>query len=110
MNYVQLITLICAALAILIPMGFKLYKTSQALIKEKNWPVLVAALSKYMAEAEHLFEDGADKKTWVLTMIKTTAKEINYDLTEEDIKNLGDLIDILCDMSKEVNVYEKAAE
>ena len=114
MNYVQLIALICAALAVLIPMGVKLYKTSQALIREKNWPRLVAAVSKYMEEAEHLFEEGADKKAWVLMMVKTTAEQIDFNLTEEDIKNLGDLIDALCEMSKVVNVegekQEEAAE
>ena len=63
-----------------------------------------------MEEAERLFEDGADKKAWVLTMIKSTADQIDYKLTEEDMKNLSDLIDTLCDMSKVVNVEEKAAE
>lgn len=110
MNYVQLAALICAVLAFLIPMGFKLYQTSQKLIREKNWPRLVAAVSKYMEEAEQLFEDGADKKAWVLTMIQVTADEINYDLTEEDIENLSELIDKLCDMSKVVNVTVEAAE
>ena len=109
MNYVQLVAIICAALAVLIPFGVKFYKTSQALIKEKNWPRLVTALSHYMEQAERMFEEGADKKAWVLTMIQTTAEEIDYDLTDEDMKNLSDLIDSLCDMSKVVNV-EGAAE
>ncbi len=104
MNYVQLIALICAALAILIPLGVKLYKRSEELIREKNWPRIVAAVSKYMEEAERLFEDGADKKAWVLVMIQTTAEQLEYDLTDEDIRNLSDLIDTLCDMSKVVNV------
>lgn len=115
MNYVQLITLICAVLAVLIPLGFKLYKTSQELVKEKNWPRLVTALSKYMEEAEKLFEEGADKKAWVLTMIQSTADQLDYKLTEQDMRNLSDLIDTLCDMSKVVNVEgedkdEEAAE
>lgn len=104
MNYVQLIVLICAALAVLIPLGVKLYKTSEELIREKNWPRLVAALSKYMEEAEKLFEEGADKKAWVLTMIQTTADQLNYKLTEQDMQNLSDLIDTLIEMTKVVNV------
>ena len=107
MNY-QLIVLICAVLAMAIPFGIKFYQKSQALIKEKNWPRLVSALSHYMEEAERMFEEGADKKAWVLTMIQATADEIEYDLTEEDMKNLSDLIDTLCDMSKVVNVEEAA--
>ena len=111
MNYTFII-LICAALAILIPLGVKLYKTSEQLVKEKNWPRLVSMLSKYMEEAEQLFEDGADKKAWVLVMIQTTAKQIDYDLTDKDIETLSELIDTLCDMSKVVNVesHEEVAE
>ena len=107
MNY-QLIILICAVLAIAIPFGIKFYQKSQALVKEKNWPRLVEALSHYMAQAENLFEVGADKKAWVLTMIQTTADEIDYTLTDEDMRNLSDLIDTLCEMSKVVNVEEAA--
>lgn len=110
MNYVQLIVLICAALVILIPLSVKLYNRTQELIREKNWPQLVAALSEYMAQAERLFEDGADKKAWVLTMIETTANQLDYRLTDEDLSNLADLIDILCDMTKVVNAYEPKEE
>ena len=109
MNY-SFIILLCAVLAVMIPLGIKFYQKSEELVREKNWPKLVSALSKYMEEAEHLFEEGADKKAWVLTMIKSTADQIDYKLTEEDMKNLSDLIDTLCDMSKVVNVEEKAAE
>ena len=109
MNY-SFIILLCAVLAVMIPLGIKFYYKSEELVREKNWPKLVSALSKYMEEAEHLFEEGADKKAWVLTMIKSTADQIDYKLTEEDMKNLSDLIDTLCDMSKVVNVEEKAAE
>ena len=109
MNYTVII-LICAALAILIHLGVKLYKTSEQLVREKNWPRLVSMLSGYMEEAEHLFEDGADKKAWVLVMIQTTAKQIDYELTEKDIETLGELIDTLCDMSKVVNVENHEEE
>ena len=55
MDYIQLIVVVCAALAVLIPLGIKLYKTSEELVREKNWPKLVSALSKYIEEAERLF-------------------------------------------------------
>ena len=113
-NYIQLIVLVFAALAVLIPLGVKLYRTSRDLVREKNWPRLVAALSKYMEEAERLFEEGADRKVWVLSMIQSTAEQLDYTLTETDMKNLGDLIDTLIEMTKVVNVdgneEEEAAE
>lgn len=111
MNYVQLSVLICMVLAVLIPLGVKFYNTSRELIEQKNWPRLVTAVSKYMSEAERLFREGADKKAWVLTMIQSTAEQLNYTLTENDMRNLSDLIDTLCAMSKIVNVNgDKAAE
>ena len=66
-------------------------------------------------ESVQLFEEGADKKAWVLTMIQSTADQLDYKLTEQDMRNLSDLIDTLCDMSKVVNVEgedkdEEAAE
>lgn len=103
MDYLQLAIALCAALAILIPLLAKLKKVTQELAQEKNWPYLIGMLSKYMEEAEKLFTDGADKKAWVLTMLRTTADQIDYSLSDEDIKNLGDLIDILCNMTKIVN-------
>lgn len=113
-NYIQLIVLVFAALAVLIPLGVKLYRTSRELVREKNWPRLVTALSKYMEEAERLFEEGADRKVWVLSMIQSTAEQLDYTLTEADMKNLGDLIDTLIEMTKVVNVdgngEEEAAE
>lgn len=113
-NYIQLIVLVFAVLAVLIPLGVKLYRTSRDLVREKNWPCLVAALSKYMEEAERLLEEGADRKVWVLSMIQSTAKQLDYTLTEADMKNLGDLIDTLIEMTKVVNVdgngEEEAAE
>ena len=69
-------------------------------IKEKNWVRMINLVMKYMAEAESKLTDGADKKEWVLAMIKASAEEINYDI---DIKIVSELIDELCSMSKVVN-------
>lgn len=110
----QLIVSIASALAVIIPLGIKLYHTIVELSQEKNWPRLVAAASKYMEQAEELLSEGAARKEWVMAMLKTTANQLNYTLTEVDIANLEDLIDRLCEMSKKVNPpikeIEEAAE
>jgi len=111
----SLIVSIFSALAVIIPLGIKLYKTVRELVEQKNWPRLVTAVAEYMEQAEQLFEEGADRKAWVMTMIQATADQLNYTLTSADIRNLEDLIDRLCNMSKIVNPplleeeYEEAA-
>lgn len=103
-DLVQLIVLFLSVFAVIIPLGVKLYKQTKELIETRNWPRLVAAVSIYMQEAEELLEYGVDRKTWVMAMIQATADQLNYTLTNADIKNLEDLIDQLCEMSKVVNV------
>lgn len=117
-DLIQLVILICSVAAIMIPFMVKLYHTTEDLVREKNWPRLVSATVEYMEQAEELLEYGADRKEWVIAMVRVTADQINYELTDADIKNLEDLIDELCDMSKivnppaevEVEVKEEAAE
>ena len=64
----------------------------------------------YMTEAEKNIASGAERKEWVLSMVKASAVTINYDLTEEDIQKLSDLIDAICDASKILNNSEAKAQ
>lgn len=57
-----------------------------------------------MAEAETKFDSGAEKKEWVLSMVKASAKSINYDIDEE---SLSQLIDTIIGLTKKVNIEEK---
>lgn len=50
--------------------------------------------------AETKFKDGAERKEWVLAMLKASADGINYDI---DYDAIADMIDSLCDMSKVIN-------
>lgn len=117
-DIIQLVILICSVAAMMIPFMVKFYKNTEQLIREKNWPRLVSATVEYMEQAEELLEYGADRKEWVIAMVRVTADQINYELTDADIRNLEDLIDELCAMSKIVNppveieaeVKEEAAE
>lgn len=45
-------------------------------------------------------KDGAERKEWVLAMLKASADGINYDI---DYDAIADMIDSLCDMSKVIN-------
>ena len=62
-----------------------------------------------MKEAEGKFDNGADRKSWVLMAVKASADTINYDI---DMNKVAELIDNLCEMTKVVNppVIEKIEE
>ena len=107
-NWVQLITAILAGLATAIPLVMKLVDTVKKATKEKNWNLLLKMSMNYMTEAEKNIASGAERKEWVLSMVKASAVNINYDLTEEDIQKLSDLIDAICDASKLINNSDEA--
>ena len=55
-----------------------------------------------------MFESGADRKEWVMAMVKASADTVKY---EVDMDTISKMIDSMCDMSKVVNSpAEKAGE
>ncbi len=94
---------IIAGLATAIPLVIKLVQYVTKAVKEKNWQVLLQLVMDLMAQAETMYDTGAEKKDWVMAMVKQAAKTINYDV---DYDALSTLIDELCKMSKEVNYGE----
>lgn len=69
-------------------------------VKERNWPQVVKMVSDYMERAETMFQTGADRKEWVMAMVKSSADTVKYDI---DMDEIGRLIDNLCAMCKVVN-------
>lgn len=105
-EWVRLITSVLSGLAVTIPLVIQLVKYVQKAIQERNWPEVVKIVTGYMERAETMFEKGADRKEWVMAMVKASADTIKYDL---DMDKISDLIDSLCDMSKVVNGTSKTA-
>lgn len=102
-QWVQLIIAILSGLAAAIPLVIKLVDVVTKATKEKNWNTLLKMMMDYMAQAEENISSGAERKEWVMSMVKTSAATINYDLTPEDEQKLSDLIDAICDASKILN-------
>lgn len=107
MDWVELITSILAGLAAAIPLVVKLVEYVQKAVKEKNWNKLLELIMELMQTAESKFDNGADRKEWVMAMVKSSADTINYDIDTEAVSKL---IDSLCDMSKVVNSPEGTEE
>ena len=99
-EWVRLIVSVLSGLAATIPLVVQLVIYVQRAIKEKNWPQVVNLVMGYMERAEAMFEKGADRKEWVLAMVKASADTIKYEI---DMDEISALIDSLCDMSKVVN-------
>ena len=51
LSWIKLAIQVLSCLAVIIPLGYKLYNTVVAYGKEKNWPKLVGLVAVYMAEA-----------------------------------------------------------
>ena len=97
---INLIVSLLAGLAAAIPIVYELVKYIKKAIQEENWGDLLNLVMQYMAAAEKKFESGADRKEWVMMMIKASADTINFPV---DLEEVGKLIDSLCDLTKVVN-------
>lgn len=102
-SWIQLAISVLSGILIMIPLVAKLVEYVKKAVKEKNWGDVLGMVMKYMAEAEEKFDNGADRKEWVLAMIKASADTVNYDI---DIGRISKLIDDLCDLTKVVNPSE----
>lgn len=104
MEWAKLILSNMTGIAAIITLVISLVKYVKQAIKEKNWPEVVKMVSDYMAQAEGMFENGADRKQWVMAMVQVSADRVKYNI---DMKEIGQLIDDLCAMSKVVNGEKK---
>lgn len=103
------IACILSGLIVCIPLVDRLIRVTKETVRKRNWDKLVSMLADYMAQAEVLIENNAARKEWVIGMIRLGARQIEYELDEEDITNIGILIDQLCTMAKTVNSNTKEA-
>ena len=107
MEWHEVLIEILKCIIIIVPLVVSLVKYIKQAIQEKNWKQLVELVMNLMTEAENKFDNGADRKIWVLGMIEASANTINYPI---DIEQVGKLIDEMCALSKVVNAPNKEAE
>lgn len=107
MEILELIIEILAGLMIVIPLVTKLIEYVKKSTLEKNWNNLIRLLLNLIATAEEKFDNGADRKQWVIAMVQASANTINYPISEQE---LSKLIDNLVELTKKVNVKIQEAE
>lgn len=89
------------AIGIATPLVIALVKYVKQSIQEKNWNNLVKLVLELISTAEEKFETGAERKEWVISMVRTVENQINFDIDEETLSNL---IDDLVNLTKKVNI------
>ena len=98
--WIQAIISILSGIAVLVPLMVKLVEFVTANTKEKNWNQMLKLVMSLMTEAEERFDKGSEKKEWVMGELKAMANTLNYDI-EWDV--VSEMIDKICDVSKELN-------
>lgn len=108
-EWVDIVVSVLSGLIVAIPLVVKLVEYVQKAAKEKNWGNVLELVTNLMQEAENKFDNGLERKEWVLMMIKASADTINYDI---NIEQISKMIDSLTAMSKVVNapVVEEVSE
>lgn len=107
-NYwIQIAISILSGIAVAIPLIIKLVNVVKDATKSKNWNLLIKMTMDYMTEAEKNIASGAERKEWVMSMVIASAANINYPMTDDDVKKIEDLIDSICDASKILNNSEE---
>ena len=101
MEWLEYVAAIVTGLTVAIPLVIKLVEYVQTAVKEKNWNAVLTMVMNYMTVAEEKFDNGAERKEWVMAMVAESAKTINYDI---DLDTISTLIDSFCGMTKLVNV------
>lgn len=107
MEWYEILISMLSGLVAVIPLVIKLVQVVSSYVKEKNWNKIIVMVTEYMVTAETMFTTGTEKKAWVIEMLKTSAKVSNFDLTEENLLKISELIDTMCDLSKQINTTSK---
>ena len=98
--WVQIIVSILTGLAATIPLVIKLIDAVKKAHKEKNWKAVVSLVLALMTEAEQNYENGAERKDYVMSSIKAMEHTLEYDIDE---KAISELIDAVVLATKKIN-------
>lgn len=100
-NQVLMIILdVLAAIAILIPVGYSIFRVVSKAFKDKDYAKLLSNALDLIVVAEEKYSNGEDKKKFVLDMLSEIAKKAGI---KYDADKLSATIDEIIALSKKVN-------
>jgi len=100
MDVLNLILAIVAGLGTAIPLVIQLVKYIKMAIKEKNFGKIMSIVLELMTEAEENYQNGADRKAYVMDSITQLSKTLDY---EVDLDAVSKMIDEIVSTSKKIN-------
>lgn len=100
MNWFDIVKVVIYAIVIIVPLVYNLVKYVKMAVRQKNWKPILSLVMELMGAAEDMYDSGADRKAWVMSMVESTATGIGSPISMDEI---SDMIDSLCEMSKKVN-------
>ena len=84
-EWIDLIIAICGAITVIVPLGINLYKAMVALIKEKNYAKILEIMKDAAVEAEKLYSTGAERRDYVLNILKVSCENLKVDYDENKL-------------------------
>lgn len=103
MKWIELLVAALCGLIVCIPLAAQFVEVVREAVQERNWAMLIRMVMNFMVEAEKAFDNGYDRKQWVMSQLDAAAKTANYNLTDEARQRVSDMIDAMCDMAHTVN-------
>ena len=103
MKWIELLTAVIAGLVVCIPLVAQVVEAVREAVQERNWAMLIRIIMNHMVEAENAFDNGFDRKQWVMSQLDAAAKTANYNLTDDARQRISDMIDAMCAMAYTVN-------
>lgn len=100
MTWSDIVKLGIYTVLVVFPLVYNLVKYVKLAMGAKNWKPILSLLMELMGTAENMYDTGAARKEWVMSMIASAVKAMGMQV---DFDTIGELIDNLCKMSKEVN-------
>ena len=103
-NWIEVVLSVLSGLIVIIPVLAKLVNVVKTSVQEKNWSTVMTLVIQFMQEAEETYENGDDKKQYVLDALNACEAALNYDIEEEKISSM---IDSICTAAKTINVTKE---
>ena len=100
MDYYHNIVYILAGLIVVVFIGMQLFAKIKPYLTNGQWYIPVIQAIQFMAIAEDKFDNGADRKVWVMETLKEAMTKLNIECNYEAISNM---IDAICRLSKILN-------
>lgn len=103
MKWIELLVAALCGLIVCIPLVAQFVEVVREAVQERNWAMLIRMVMNFMVEAEKAFDNGYDRKQWVMSQLDAAAASANYDLNDDSRQKISDMIDAMCEMAHTVN-------